>query len=76
MRYGSVFVVLICVFFSIGFIERYWQWTGYASGPEYGKAIDIAEGKIPLFLFGGKVFNSIGGWYHSGVSNITCDNWI
>lgn len=47
----------------------------YASGGEYGIALNIAEGKIPLSLFTENRYN-IGGWYHSGTSSITCDDFF
>ena len=50
------------------------DWVWFDAGPQYGQANQVAEGKIPLSLFEGYEFNSISAMYHSGISNVLCDD--
>ncbi len=51
------------------------NWNSYNPGPGYGKISDIAEGKMPLSLFGNNLYNYfwIGFYGNTDVNNPTCD---
>jgi len=49
------------------------EWTHLATCPRYAKTDQVAEGKIPLILFNGYLFNSVYAWYSSGIGTALCD---
>ena len=62
---------------SIAISDNSGNWTQYNSGPEYGKILDIAEGKLPLSLFNNKLYNYFWVFYFADDPNKTsCDDVI
>jgi hypothetical protein len=57
----------------VGMKDDLGKWTSYGTGLEYGQILDVAEGKIPLFLFKGKVYSHYFLGYHGGENNFICD---
>jgi len=58
---------------SISFLAPPSDWVHLATCPRWGKAVQVAEGKIPLNLFNGFTLNTLHTGYRSGVGAAFCD---